>query len=56
MTVVDFYTFLTRLADGIDPDELVDILGLTTRDIVNAFPEQIEAARQAGHLTEMEDA
>lgn len=56
MTVVDFDTFLSRLADRVDPDELVDILGLTTRDLVRAFPEQIEEARKAGQLTEIEDA
>lgn len=35
---------LERIADFFDPWDLVDLLGLTTKDIVEAFPEAIEEA------------
>ena len=32
---------LTNILDGVDPDELVDILGLSIEDLVDAFEAEI---------------
>lgn len=54
--MTDYQVFLSRLADMMDADELINILNLTPRQIAEAFPEEMEEARKKGLFTEIEDA
>lgn len=47
--------FLERVAERYDPDELVDLLGLTTAQLVAAFEDELLAARKRGLLPEIDD-
>lgn len=54
--MTDYQVFLSRLADVVDADELINILNLTPRQIAEAFPEELDEARKKGHFAEIEDA
>ena len=41
---------------NIDPDELVDVLGLTSEDILLAFPERVEDFMEERKRVEDEEA
>lgn len=45
MKYIPFHTLKQHLEDHFDPEDLVDILSLSTTDIIDAFKDRIEERR-----------
>ena len=43
---IDLVTLMERVKEKYDPDELVDLLGLTSDDLLRAFPYRLAILRE----------
>jgi hypothetical protein len=54
--MLDISTLIGRIEEHYDPDELVDLLDITSIDLLNAFRWKVELLRDNfNHLERMED-
>jgi len=54
--MLDVATLIGRIEEHYDPDELVDLLDITSIDLLNAFRWKVELLRDNfNHLERMED-
>lgn len=56
MSKYDLQQLRERLAERYDPDYLVDILGITSEELLDAFPHLLMAKALAGEFSEVLDA
>jgi hypothetical protein len=49
---MDLCTLAERVAEKYDPDELVDLLRLTSKDLLRAFPHRLALLRDTSFASE----
>lgn len=52
--MLDLHTLFERLIERYDPDYLVDVLRISTEDLLEAFEERVREAYANGEFSEVE--